>query len=63
MVGELLVVAGQSRNEAEVGSMKVVQVTEGSIITQIYGGAVCHFIMKHTAKNSPTAFENTEGNK
>jgi len=43
--------------------IKVVQVAEGSIITQIYGGAICHFLMKHTAKNSPTAFENTEGNK
>jgi hypothetical protein len=38
------------------------QVTEGSIITQIYGGAVWRFQMKHTAKNSPTAFENTERN-
>jgi hypothetical protein len=42
--------------------IKVVQVTEGSIITQIHGDAVCRFLMKHTAKNSPTAFENTERN-
>jgi hypothetical protein len=41
---------------------KVVQVTEGNIVTQIYGGAACRFLMKHTAKNSPTVFKNTERN-
>jgi len=42
--------------------MKVVRVTGGSVIAQMYGGAVCRFLMKHTATNSPTAFENTERN-
>jgi len=41
---------------------KVVRVTGGSVIAQMYGGAVCCFLMTHTAKNSPTAFENTERN-